>query len=249
MSTLQTLLTSGFTSLIFTPILGRLFVLFMSSRTWDCEYVMFFNGIAGLFTSSYWWCTILWNEGSGSDCLIEKKRDNIGIGGSWSEFIDYFVASIKSEDVKLVMHGQSDSGATSAKLVAQKAKGMPLILVTLVKLVDFAARELMGNLSMQLFMALKNTRTSLAEEQERSRQLTKLITAEKNESIQNKLESFSKKQKLPITSALAMSDASDPSTEKVVVQDATSTRVTNRVVPSHRRSKVRGVLLQNPEDD
>ncbi|XP_048128696.1 uncharacterized protein LOC115750515 isoform X4 [Rhodamnia argentea] len=180
---------------------------------------------------------------------LEDMRDNIGIGGSWSEFIDYFVASIKSEDVKLVMHGQSDSGATSAKLVAQKAKGMPLILVTLVKLVDFAARELMGNLSMQLFMALKNTRTSLAEEQERSRQLTKLITAEKNESIQNKLESFSKKQKLPITSALAMSDASDPSTEKVVVQDATSTRVTNRVVPSHRRSKVRGVLLQNPEDD
>jgi len=35
---------------------------------------------------------------------------------------------------------------------------------------------------------------------------------EKNESIENKLESFSKRQKLPITSALAMSDASNPST-------------------------------------
>ncbi|XP_056159191.1 uncharacterized protein LOC115682438 isoform X1 [Syzygium oleosum] len=180
---------------------------------------------------------------------LEDMRDNIGIGGSWSEFIDYFVASIKSEDVKVVLHGQSDSGgATSAKLVAQKAKGMPLIFVTLVKLVDFAAREVMGNLSMQLFMAFKNTQTSLAEEQEHNHQLTKPVTAEKNESIQNKLESFSKKQKLPITSALAMSDASDPSTEKVVAQDASSKRVTNRVVPAHRRSKVRGVLLQNPED-
>lgn len=179
-------------------------------------------------------------------------RDSIGIGGSWSEFIDYFVASIKSEDVKLVLHGQSDSGgATSAKLVAQKAKGMPLIFVALVKLVDFAAREVIGNLSMQLFMAFKNTQTSLAEERERYLQFTKLVTAEKekNESIKNKLESFSKRQKLPITSALAMSDASNPSTEKEVAQDASSTRVTNRVVPAHRRSKVRGVLLQNPEDE
>lgn len=94
-------------------------------------------------------------------------RDSIGIGGSWSEFIDYFVASIKSEDVKLVLHGQLDSGgATSAKLVAQKAKGMPLIFVALVKVVDFAAREVIGNLSMQLFMAFKNTQTSLAEGEE-----------------------------------------------------------------------------------
>lgn len=177
-------------------------------------------------------------------------RDSIGIGGSWSEFIDYFVASIKSEDVKLVLHGQSDSGgATSAKLVAQKAKGMPLIFVALVKVVDFAAREVIGNLSMQLFMAFKNTQTSLAEERERYLQFRKLVTAEKNESIENKLESFSKRQKLPITSALAMSDASNPSTEKEVAQDASSTRVTNRVVPAHRRSKVRGVLLQNPEDE
>lgn len=88
-------------------------------------------------------------------------------------------------------------------------------------------------------------------ERERYLQFTKLVTAEKekNESIENKLESFSKRQKLPITSALAMSDASNPSTEKEVAQDASSTRVTNRVVPAHRRSKVRGVLLQNPEDE
>lgn len=46
------------------------------------------------------------------------QRDNIGIGGSWSEFIDYFVASIKSEDVKLVLHGQSDSGGESCLFFA-----------------------------------------------------------------------------------------------------------------------------------
>lgn len=37
------------------------------------------------------------------------QRDIIGIGGSWSEFVDYFIASIKSEEIKLVMEGDSNS--------------------------------------------------------------------------------------------------------------------------------------------
>lgn len=37
------------------------------------------------------------------------QRDNIGIGGSWTEFLDYVIASIKSEDTKLVMEGHPDS--------------------------------------------------------------------------------------------------------------------------------------------
>lgn len=38
------------------------------------------------------------------------QRDGIGIGGSWSDFVEYFIASIKSEDIKLVIDGQSMSG-------------------------------------------------------------------------------------------------------------------------------------------
>lgn len=41
--------------------------------------------------------------------LINIQRDEIGIGGSWSEFIDYVVASIKSEDVKLILEGHSNA--------------------------------------------------------------------------------------------------------------------------------------------
>lgn len=37
------------------------------------------------------------------------QRDNIGVGGSWSEFVDYVIASLKSEDVKLVLERQSKS--------------------------------------------------------------------------------------------------------------------------------------------
>jgi len=31
------------------------------------------------------------------------------IGGSWPEFVDYVIASIKSEELKLVMEGHSNS--------------------------------------------------------------------------------------------------------------------------------------------
>ncbi|XP_058760702.1 uncharacterized protein LOC131634034 [Vicia villosa] len=41
--------------------------------------------------------------------LLEDIRDIIGIGGSWLEFIDYFVTSLKSEDLKLVLEADSNS--------------------------------------------------------------------------------------------------------------------------------------------
>ena len=39
--------------------------------------------------------------------IFFAQRDMIGIGGSWSEFIDYVIVSIKSDDVKLILEGQS----------------------------------------------------------------------------------------------------------------------------------------------
>lgn len=42
------------------------------------------------------------------------QRDDIGIGGSWSEFLEYLIASLSSGKVKLSMVGTSgvvvDSG-------------------------------------------------------------------------------------------------------------------------------------------
>ncbi|MBA0570264.1 hypothetical protein Golob_003943, partial [Gossypium lobatum] len=87
---------------------------------------------------------------------LEDMRDSVGIGGSWSDFIHYLVASIKSEDVKLLLEALPDSNDTkSPKLVAQKSKGMPRISFSLTKLTGAAASDAVANLSQELFKAFK----------------------------------------------------------------------------------------------
>jgi hypothetical protein len=84
-------------------------------------------------------------------------RDTVGIGGSWSEFVDYTVASLKSDNVKLLLGETSVSnGVKTARLVSQKAKGMPRINVPLTKMVESSASEAMANLSLELFRAFKS---------------------------------------------------------------------------------------------
>lgn len=80
----------------------------------------------------------------------------MGIGGSWSEFLDYTVASLKSENVKLLLGDHSISkGVESARLVSQKAKGMPRIVVPLTKMAESSASEAMATLSLELFRSFK----------------------------------------------------------------------------------------------
>lgn len=175
------------------------------------------------------------------------------------EFVEYVTASIKSEELKLVLEGHSNSdGAAHAKLVAQKSKGMPLISISLTKLVGSAASEVMANLSLELFKAFKNEQTSLIEEKERTRQLTKMISDEKerSESMQSQLELYSNRRKLQKMNATDKADVSalsnnglQNSPDKQTARGAGSTKVANRVVPTYRRAKVRGVLLQDTEDD
>lgn len=52
-------------------------------------------------------------------------------------------------------------GAAHAKLVAQKAKGMPRIAISLSKLVDTAATEAMANLSLALYTTFTNVHNLL----------------------------------------------------------------------------------------
>lgn len=47
-------------------------------------------------------------------------------------------------------------GVETARLVSQKAKGMPRIIVPLTKMVDSSASEAMANLSLELFRAFKS---------------------------------------------------------------------------------------------
>ncbi|EOA32253.1 hypothetical protein CARUB_v10015512mg, partial [Capsella rubella] len=88
---------------------------------------------------------------------LDNMRDTVGIGGSWSEFVDYIVASLNSDNVKLLMGQNSVSnGLEIARLVSQKAKGMPRIIVPLTKMTDSSASEAMANLSLELFRAFMN---------------------------------------------------------------------------------------------
>ena len=78
------------------------------------------------------------------------------------------------------------SGVSSAKLIAQKSKGMPLITIPLIKLVDSSASEAVSNLSLGLFKAFKSIKCSLVDVQESSVQLKSVMATEKerNETIQ-----------------------------------------------------------------
>ncbi|KAG8643014.1 uncharacterized protein LOC110628149 isoform X2 [Manihot esculenta] len=187
---------------------------------------------------------------------LEDMRDSIGIGGSWSDFVDYFVASVKSEDVKLVLEKHSHAyDPMHAKLIAQKSKGMPLISISLAKLVDSAANGAMENMSFELFKAFKLLQNLVLQEQGCTSQLTKVTAIEKDDSgtIHSQLEKRQKLQKTNSsdkTGAFAPSNnGSSNSPDKQSARDPVSKKVANRVVPAYRRAKVRGALLQDTEDD
>uniref|UniRef100_A0A3Q7ERA0 Uncharacterized protein n=1 Tax=Solanum lycopersicum TaxID=4081 RepID=A0A3Q7ERA0_SOLLC len=265
---------------------------------------------------------------------LEDMRDRTGIGGSWSDFVDYLIAAVKSEDVKLVMDGQSKvGGAAHAKLVAQKAKGMPRIAISLSKLVDTAATEAMANLSLALYTTFTNllkvtlhevvelTITTLAwirlskspfctysKEKQRCCELTNVLSdekmkgvssirilcvvltalggkkpdcsirlavlynspshqkhtdmsshlahhhsiyQEKNEIAQKQLDAllYSKRQKFEKTASDTATISSSLVSPVKQAAQLPSTKVTNRVVPAHRRARVRGVLLHDTEEE
>ncbi|XP_058097391.1 uncharacterized protein LOC131242642 isoform X2 [Magnolia sinica] len=196
---------------------------------------------------------------------LEDLRDVIGVGGSWSEFIDYLIASMSSDGVKLVLgalpNSNSDSGATSGKLMAHKSKGMPLISIPLNRLTNSSANDAMANLSMELFKAFKSKHNEVVKEQQRLYRLTVTLAAEqdKNESIQNQLDAVKRKQPklhasdkaFPISGSvdnfdtMSVSDTQQ-SSETLSTQSPQSV---HRVVPAYRRAKVRGALLQDTEDN
>ncbi|XP_061993551.1 uncharacterized protein LOC133711442 [Rosa rugosa] len=165
---------------------------------------------------------------------MDDMQDSIGIG-----------------DTKLVLERPLNSdGAAAAKLVAQKSKGMPKISIAMTKLVDSAATEAIANLSLQLFKEFKSINESYVEERERSMELSKVVSAEKerNDSIQRQLELYTKRQKIQRIGSSDINGAQN-SPEKQATRNTNSTKVVNRVVPAYRRAKVRGTVLQEIEDE
>lgn len=182
--------------------------------------------------------------------MLEDIRDIVGIGGSWSDFADYFLTSLKSQDLKLVLEPDSNSdGVSHVKLVAQKSKGMPLITIPLTKLMDSAAMEVKLNFCSSLFEAfeIKSTECSLEKEREHSAR-TNMLAAEKerNEAIQ--LEQRQKFQKISNSENGVSTDGLQNSPDKQAARDTGATKVKNRKVPAYRRTKIRGALLHDSDE-
>uniref|UniRef100_A0A7N0TT30 Uncharacterized protein n=1 Tax=Kalanchoe fedtschenkoi TaxID=63787 RepID=A0A7N0TT30_KALFE len=183
---------------------------------------------------------------------LDDLRENTGIVGSWPEFLDYLASSLKSEDVKLILDRRRKSdGSISAKLVAQKSKGMPLISITLSKLLDADAVEAIANFSLELFKAYKCMKESIAKEEGSSHQSKKAIPEGQNEGARNQRELNShQRTKYNVHNddekLISLSTSGfEMSPEKVTARS----KVTNPVVPAYRRAKKRGAILQDSEDE
>ncbi|KAL2614269.1 hypothetical protein AAZV13_08G000650 [Glycine max] len=120
-----------------------------------------------------------------------------------------------------------------AKLVAQKSKGMPLITIPLIKLVDSAAAmEVKSNFCSSLSEAfeIKSMECSLEKEMKPYN-----WNSDKSFKISNSENGVS-------------TDGLQNSPDKQAAWDTGATKVKNRKVPAHRRTKVRGALLHDSDE-
>eukprot|EP00249_Psilotum_nudum_P013607 c24421_g1_i1 orf=174-995(+) len=113
---------------------------------------------------------------------LEDLRDEVGIGGTWSDFLNYMRDAFLSNNVKLLLGGPASSvgghGATSAKVITQKEKGTPRVSMSLEKLASPFVEDTIGNIAFELFKAFKHQSSELAAEKIRTSQLSQLLAAE-----------------------------------------------------------------------
>ncbi|CAN8251710.1 unnamed protein product [Cochlearia groenlandica] len=186
------------------------------------------------------WTTIL------SVSQLDDMRDTVGIGGSWSEFLDYTVASLKSDNVKLILGEKSVSnGVETARLVSQKAKGMPRVIIPLTKMADSAAaNEAMANLSLVLFSAFKSMQNLQGEVSSSA-----LATNEngKRDATHNEPEQHSS-GKLDVM-APSTNNREDSPAKQSSAREANAAKLAKRI-PAHRRTRKRGgARLQDSEEE
>ncbi|KAG0453592.1 hypothetical protein HPP92_024896 [Vanilla planifolia] len=202
-------------------------------------------------------------------------RDEVGIGGSWNDFVHYFAASLSEGNVQLILGGvddlHSESDAKHAKLIAHKSKGLPRISLSLGKLVNLSAKGVTVNIPLALFKALKSKQNDIVKGQEQLSRMEEMLSSERerNRNLQKQLDAFSfsskrkaskiseKSPNIPenlenndlVVSKAEQSSANTSCMEKQSQRDAQHIKGSQRAVPAYRRSKVRGVSLRGNEDD
>ncbi|KAL3686210.1 hypothetical protein R1sor_004232 [Riccia sorocarpa] len=114
---------------------------------------------------------------------LEDMRDEVGIGGSWSEFLVYLRAALASDSVKLIFSGPANAvdghGATSASVVAQKVKGTPRLLLPVTKLEGLHVQDAMASISLGLFRSYHAQSSVISAEKARASVLESSLAAEK----------------------------------------------------------------------
>ncbi|XP_020592117.1 uncharacterized protein LOC110032726 [Phalaenopsis equestris] len=208
---------------------------------------------------------------------IDDLRDETGIGGSWSDFVHYLLASLSVGDVKIILDRpenlQTDCSVAHAKLITRKSKGLPRISIPLDGLLNLPAKDATANISLALFNAYKSKHVEVVKGLENLSRMKEMLSSEtdRSENLQKQLDalSFTNKRKVPkakvpekashiydnigskelVISEAEQTSAKVTSADKSPLKDAPSLKGSQRAVPAHRRAKARGASLQNNEDD
>ncbi|CAO2162921.1 unnamed protein product [Urochloa humidicola] len=218
-----------------------------------------FRVVATDLRSLAWHCSLDLDD-------LQDLQDDVGIGGSCSDFLDYLYASFSSAQVKLLF--PAAQGPHTAQLVATKAKGLPRITLSLHPVAASELKDAIADFSLALYASYKTKQERASREQERVSQLMESLASEreKSEVMQKQLEALSfldkrkaTKPKLVTDQVPSVSGAPLGSDQVIVpVQKQTSVaspskvapaKATKRVAHVSRRARVRGALLQDDDDD
>jgi len=198
---------------------------------------------------------------------LQDLQDDVGIGGSCSDFLDYLFSSFSSAQAKLVF--PASQGADTAQLVATKAKGLPRITISLHPVDTSALKDVIADFSLALYASYKTKQEHASREQERVSRLMESLASErqkKNEVMQKQLEALSFLDKRKATKPKVVADqvpsvsGAPLSSDQVIVpaQQQTSVaspskvppaKATKRVAHVSRRTRVRGALLQDADEN
>ncbi|OEL13635.1 hypothetical protein BAE44_0025346 [Dichanthelium oligosanthes] len=145
----------------------------LCSIAWDCSLDM--DDLQDLNLFSY--------PCFASDVLLASnpdpnpKQDDVGIGGSCSDFLDYLYSSFSSAQVRLRFPAAQGPG--TAELVATKAKGLPRIAISLHPVAASALKDVIADFSLALYASYKTKQEHASREQERVSQLMESLASQR----------------------------------------------------------------------
>ncbi|EFJ25812.1 hypothetical protein SELMODRAFT_413797 [Selaginella moellendorffii] len=203
---------------------------------------------------------------------LEDLRDEVGIGGAWSEFVSYIGAAFSSGNVTLVLGGPASAlagrGATSGRIVALKAKGMPRVSIGLVRATD--ASDRMADIAVDACSSWRSLLKSLANEKAEAARCRMELEAEKVDSLiispddlshdlsqlktsmlEEKLDEMNPggKKKKANSKELAMASQSSSGTNQATGGEVerTKAKTKRKVAPISSRSKRKGAKLEDDD--